>query len=94
MFIQMMQMTCPRVLHEMLYMLIALACMIELILPCLSPWQSAMWLLCRLTCYEMPRRGTRCHRCVCPLDACLGVLESPSCVLCCGAYHLPCLVLR
>ena len=94
MFIQMMQMICQNVHHEMLYMLVAIACLFEFILPCLSMLQKCIWLLCFVTCYEMPSWGARCYWCVSPLDACLDVLDSPSCVPCCGAYHLPCFALR
>ena len=93
-FVRMMQMTCPRVRLAMLYMLYVLGCMIDLFLPCLSSLQSAMWLWCCFTCYEMPSCWAHCYRCVYLHEACLCVSESPSCVLWCGAYHLPCLVSR
>ena len=93
-FVRMMQMTCPRVRLAMLYMLFVLGCMIDLFLPCLSSLQSAMWLWCCFTCYEMPSCWARCNRCVHLYDACLCVSGSPSCALWWGAYPLPCLVSR
>ena len=94
MFIQMMQMRCQNVQHEMLYMLVAVACMLEFILPCLSLLQKCMWLLGFVTCYEMPSWGARCYCCVCPHVTCSYVLVSPSCDPCCGANPLPWYALR
>ena len=64
------------------------------IIALLSSLQSAMFIWCVFTCYEMPSCWARCYRCVYLHDACLCVSESPSCVLWWGAYHLPCLVSR
>ena len=76
MLVQMEHMICQNVHCEVIYMMIDVAFMLGVILPCLSLLQKCMWLLSSETCYEMLISIALCYWCVRPHATYLDVLES------------------